>query len=754
MPSNRHLRVLEMLGPLRPNGSRGGWTAFCPAHDDRRHRSLSVRVMPDGWMAVKCFAGCERREILAAVGLTVADLAPERDGSRLERPSSCRVTAEKLRELETYCEAACRRLGGTSDLASRALDYLARRFGVDRDQALRLGLGADPGAAVIDRPDFLAFGGPPRLVIPFRDPAGMVRGAQARDLTDKARARWVSPRGEGWARWGAFCLDGADFVVVTEGPSDALAVAGAGQAAIFIRGAALGPDASLVEALAGRPAVVVGDNDPAGKSFAQRTLELLRKADVPATGLHAPADFADLAAWRVAAGSEALAAALVASCESARPRRRAELAKPVSVADPTRKMWPVLDAAALYGLAGECVQAIEPHVEADPAQVLVTLLVAFGAAVGPAPHAFAGNVEHPARLSAVIVGRTSKARKGTSWAIVRRLLDVADGGFVCDRIFGGFGSGEAVVDAVRDPAGEDDEGVRDKRLLVLEAEFARVLTVCGRKDSTLSMIVREAWDGGKLQARARQRTSQASGAHVAVLGQITLEELRRLLTETQMANGFANRHLFACARRAQLLPAGGNLDDATVNRLGDKLRLALERARRITRLQRSAEAEARWADLYHEMAEDDPGGLVGSVIDRAEAQTLRLSVVYALLDGSKTIERPHLEAAWAVWCYCRQSAAYIFGDTLGDETADRLLDAYRKAGAEGLDGTQERNLFHHHASGANLDRARRLLEDRGHIVTETRKTGGRDRRVTRAVDHATEATKATEVQPFDGPLVA
>jgi hypothetical protein len=268
------------------------------------------------------------------------------------------------------------------------------------------------------------------------------------------------------------------------------------------------------------------------------------------------------------------------------------------------------------------------------------------------------------------------------------------------------------------------------------------------------MIVREAWDGGKLQARARQRTSQATGAHVSVLGQITLEELRRLVTETQMANGFANRHLFACARRARLLPAGGNIDEETIDRFGGRLRLALERARKITRLQRSAEAETRWAELYHEMAEDDPGGLLGSVIDRAEAQTLRLSVVYALLDGSRTIELPHLEAAWAVWCYCRQSAAHIFGNTLGDETADRLLEAYRRAGSDGLDGTQERNLFHRHASGADLERARRLLEDRGHVVTETRKTGGRDRRVTRAVDHATEATKATEVQRFDGSWVA
>jgi hypothetical protein len=45
------------------------------------------------------------------------------------------------------------------------------------------------------------------------------------------------------------------------------------------------------------------------------------------------------------------------------------------------------------------------------------------------------------------------------------------------------------------------------------------------------------------------------GAHVAVLEEVTLEELRRLLTEIQMANGFANRHLFASARHARLIVA-------------------------------------------------------------------------------------------------------------------------------------------------------------------------------------------------------
>ena len=44
------------------------------AHGDRS-RSLSVWESPDGWVCLKCFAGCTRDEILAAMGLKIRDLA-------------------------------------------------------------------------------------------------------------------------------------------------------------------------------------------------------------------------------------------------------------------------------------------------------------------------------------------------------------------------------------------------------------------------------------------------------------------------------------------------------------------------------------------------------------------------------------------------------------------------------------------------------------------------------------------------------
>ena len=66
----QHLDRVKRTGP-------GNWTARCPAHHDRGP-SLSVRELDDGRTLVHCFAGCEIHDVLAAVGLDISNLFPER----------------------------------------------------------------------------------------------------------------------------------------------------------------------------------------------------------------------------------------------------------------------------------------------------------------------------------------------------------------------------------------------------------------------------------------------------------------------------------------------------------------------------------------------------------------------------------------------------------------------------------------------------------------------------------------------------
>lgn len=57
--------ILNKLQGVR-NKSNGGFISFCPAHEDRTHRSLSVDWR-DGKLLVKCFSGCSGEDILAII---------------------------------------------------------------------------------------------------------------------------------------------------------------------------------------------------------------------------------------------------------------------------------------------------------------------------------------------------------------------------------------------------------------------------------------------------------------------------------------------------------------------------------------------------------------------------------------------------------------------------------------------------------------------------------------------------------------
>jgi len=399
---------------------------------------------------------------------------------------------------------------------------------------------------------------------------------------------------------------------------------------------------------------------------------------------------------------------------------------------------PALAAEAFHGLAGDIVRTLEPHSEADPAALLVTTLAVFGAMVGGGPHALADGAPHPARIWALIVGDTAKSRKGSSWAQGRRVPTGADPEFMTERVLGGFGSGEALVDACASPSGEE---LRDRRLLVVESEFARVLAVMKREGNILSTLFRQAWDGGRLQVRSRAATAVASDPHVVVLGQITRAELLVRVAESDVHGGLLNRFLIIAARRSKLLPSGGNLDDAELLEFFDFFRSFVTRAQTVGILRRTSDAEDYWRELYEHLADDEPGGLLGAVIARDSAQVLRLSVTYALLDGCRQIDLPHVVAAQAVWDYSRASAALIFGELTGDVVADRILAELQAAGPAGLSATELSKALGRNVRAERIELAKRLLVDRG-LTKETKKSTTRGRPAT--FIQLTKETKETK----------
>ena len=433
--------------------------------------------------------------------------------------------------------------------------------------------------------------------------------------------------------------------------------------------------------------------------------------------------------------SEMVASANPVTTITASANRRGEPDRYTSFVSfvPELAPWPVLATEARYGLVGDILAAVDPHTEADPVAVLANLLAAFGNAIGRGAFVRVGADLHYLKLFAGLVGETSKGRKGTSWGPVRDLMLAVDSEWTQERVLGGLSSGEGLVFAVRDGVlGEDEddnevvreEGVEDKRLFVLEPELARVLKVMAREGNTLSPIIRQAWDDGRLQVMTRNDPMRATDAHVSIVGHITRAELLRHLTETEAGNGFANRFAWLMVRRSKQLPFGGEWHKVNTSSLVKRLGEALAFGKSPVEIGWGRTARAIWPEIYGPLSEGKPG-LFGAVIGRAEAQVVRLAALYAALDLSDEIERDHLMAALAFWEYAESSARYIFGDATGDAVADQIMKALMAAGADGMTRTEISNRFGRNRRAERIGRALSMLLNARRVRREQEVTGGR-----------------------------
>jgi hypothetical protein len=385
--------------------------------------------------------------------------------------------------------------------------------------------------------------------------------------------------------------------------------------------------------------------------------------------------------------------------------------------------------AAYYGLPGLIARTIEPESESDPVAILAQTLCAFGNAIGHGPYYRAEADRHTCNLFLLLVGATSKGRKGSSWGQVRRIFEQVDEEWVGNRIRGGLQSGEAVINEVRDkievqePVREKgivtgyqmvvkDPGISDKRLLVFAPEFSQILKVAGREGNITSDILRQAWETGNLRNMTKNSPLQATDAHVSLVGHITIPELRRELSTTDMASGLANRFIFLTVRRSKCLPEGGSLPSDQIAGLAEQLRGAIEFSRTVQQMYRDDAARRLWREVYPELSEGQTG-MIGAILGRAEAQVLRLSIIYALMDCSAIIRQEHLEAALALWEYSEAAAKFIFGDSLGDPTADEILRNLRLIRPAGLNRTDISSLFGRNKNALEINRALLVLIEGG-----------------------------------------
>jgi Protein of unknown function (DUF3987) len=403
--------------------------------------------------------------------------------------------------------------------------------------------------------------------------------------------------------------------------------------------------------------------------------------------------------------------------------------------------------AMFPGLVGDLVAASVAATEADAACVAAHFLVAFGAVVGRGPHVLVGETVHHVNENCLIVGSTSAGGKGDGGNVgLMPILDAAQPW----RPRSGLSSGEGLIHACRDAVyglsqkGERvlrDEGVDDKRLLILETEFSAVLKQFRREHNILSNVLRDAWDGkALLTTLTKNSPTCATNAHVSIIGHTTPEDLRAYLSDLDAANGTGNRFLFVAVRRCRTIPDPPPIPRQVREPLVHAVASVLAHAGTVDLLMRTPAAAAAWSALYPTLRQDRPG-LLGALLARGPAHVARLSALFALCAGARAVDVPHLEAAAAWWRYATASAEVIFANRTGLDAADRIRAEMLPDQELDL-RTMRQELFNNHISAGRLREALDLLTRLEVVRLEERKTDGRPRCVVIRLRTDTDATEA------------
>jgi hypothetical protein len=347
---------------------------------------------------------------------------------------------------------------------------------------------------------------------------------------------------------------------------------------------------------------------------------------------------------------------------------------------------PVLAKEGYHGMLLEVVKVACRTSEASPVAVAANFMATFSAMVGRIAFQHIGDGTCHARPFFLLVGRTGKARKGTSEFTVRKIFASVEQIMINDypamkRHEGGLSTGEGLGWAIRDKTDDDDGGTDDKRMLVIEAEFAGAMAAAAREKNNLSATIRTCWDGKDIAPLVKNAIWCASAPHICVIGHITDPELIAKMRDVDAQSGFLNRFMILHIVRAKLVPLPQPTPAADIERLAslvaESVRFAIGdnlTANNSKEIRMSHESITLWCAEYPNLTAEQPG-IAGALLVRVEIYCRMFAMIFALLDRSATIEPAHIHAALAWVNYWKASVSYIFQTLSAKAEAERLNDA-------------------------------------------------------------------------------
>jgi hypothetical protein len=343
------LERLEQVTGKPPRSTWDGWTACCPAHDDRTP-SLSIKRGAAHRILMKCHAGCETEAVVRALGLSMADLmGQDANGSRPTDRSPHAATPREI-QIASPDNLSCDLLPSSrADGSPTSNPADGEQPGAATDSS-RDGNLREGGKEAESRPVFRNFAlawaaatkkwGEPASHWEYYDRAGELIGLVLRwNFPHGKEIRPVSRVDGGWVL-GAMdaprplfrlreVIESANVsprVFVVEGEPAAQAGAALGLSLTTSSGGSSAAHLTDWSPLSGRQVILLPDHDPPGRKYAQavigqllalRPLQTIRVINLP--GLPESGDLVDFLDQRRDTPPAEILAELNALCEAAPP---------------------------------------------------------------------------------------------------------------------------------------------------------------------------------------------------------------------------------------------------------------------------------------------------------------------------------------------------------------------------------------------------------------------------------------------------
>ena len=391
-------------------------------------------------------------------------------------------------------------------------------------------------------------------------------------------------------------------------------------------------------------------------------------------------------------------------------------------------------AAMFVGPLGGLTRLIAPHVPWDPVAFHLQALVMVGSYLGYRPYVAEGATQRRANLFLALIGGTGSG-KGSSLGWVSWMMNTIDESFVDDRTTTALDSGQVLLRKITDPVYMVDksgremltiEGSEDKRVIYVEEELGQLFYKMMSQDKVEKMVTK-AWDSGVLETLTKHESMRCANPHVSIIGHITPDELYERLEKRLVDNGFSNRWLYALIKPTQIVdlePQPHELDGGTelAVEIGKKVREVADDPS-ATEFTLDPAATELFRATSRFMYDHRPTGAMEKQVVRWRSQMFKLALIYAAIDGTRTITGEHYAAARSAWAYNARSARAFFGGMTGNSHADKFLAMWKAIEFDELTLTDVSDMFSKNLAAVKRDAMLNQLQRDGILTVERGETG-------------------------------